>query len=57
MSEQTTPIASPPPVVPTEHDTAAEDARRRLFELRETLTQRFDRTAWDEYVRLRRASR
>lgn len=36
-------------------DTEADAARRRLIELADTLSERFDRAAWLEYLRLRRA--
>lgn len=56
MTEEHTPdVQSPPPVNPTPAANNETDAlRRRLFELRTALTERFDRRCWNEYLQLRR---
>lgn len=50
-------IGSPPPVSPGASRRNADDVRRRLAALARLLRQRFDRRAWDEYLRLRRAEK
>jgi hypothetical protein len=54
-------VDSPPAGSPATdvHDPVreADEARRRLVELRTQLAERFDRRHWQEYVRLRRAAR
>jgi hypothetical protein len=51
------PVGSPPAAHTPGADGETDAVRRRLFELRTALTERFDRAGWDEYVRLRRIAR
>lgn len=50
-------VSSPPPVSASPGRRNADDVRRRLAALARLLRQRFDRRAWDEYLRLRRAEK
>jgi hypothetical protein len=58
MPESVSAPSSPPPepAVPGEPD-ALDEARRQLAELATVLRERFDRTTWQEYLRLRRQAR
>lgn len=54
------PLPAGPPATPSpppEPRDELDNLRRRLHELQTTLTERFTRQTWDEYIRLRRATR